>query len=226
MDDSTRSSRTLHGSGVSGHAPKDILGRPVVTAADLDAMTPAQRKAAFEASIVTDLGQLPPGYLARLIDHAERTERVVSEVIRLAEKRGHRAGYECAQQVLRLGALAVEHEQIGTVEILRTRVYRLDPQTEDHPLATEVVVAPGVYPLYRQYDAFWWMMTGYINGRGSTKIGDDLFMMGGGDRVYGPAVTFPSRRYGLEQWSDFLAEDVCTEGHSSQRLRISVPGLA
>ena len=46
--------------------PKDILGRPVLTAADLDAMTPAQRKAAFETSIVTDLDQLPKEYLAEL----------------------------------------------------------------------------------------------------------------------------------------------------------------
>jgi hypothetical protein len=51
--------------------PRDILGRPVVTAADLDAMTPQQRKAAFEASIVTDLDQLPPDYVAQLRADAE-----------------------------------------------------------------------------------------------------------------------------------------------------------
>jgi hypothetical protein len=51
--------------------PKDILGRPVLTAADLDAMTPAQRKAAFEASLITDLDQLPADYLARLRADAE-----------------------------------------------------------------------------------------------------------------------------------------------------------
>jgi hypothetical protein len=51
--------------------PKDILGRPILTAADLDAMTPEQRRAAFEASIVTDLDQLPPDYLARLRTDAE-----------------------------------------------------------------------------------------------------------------------------------------------------------
>ena len=50
---------------------KDILSRPVLTAADLDAMTPAQRRAAFDASLVTDLDQLPADYLARLRADAE-----------------------------------------------------------------------------------------------------------------------------------------------------------
>jgi hypothetical protein len=45
---------------------KDILGRPVITAAELEAMTPAQREAAFEASVVTDLDDLPAAYVARL----------------------------------------------------------------------------------------------------------------------------------------------------------------
>jgi hypothetical protein len=44
----------------------DIKGQPVITAAEMDAMTPAQRRAVFEASIVTDLDTLPAAYLARL----------------------------------------------------------------------------------------------------------------------------------------------------------------
>jgi hypothetical protein len=56
--------------------PKDILGRAVVTAAELDALTPAERHAAFEASLVTDLEQLPADYLARLrADAAELIAR-------------------------------------------------------------------------------------------------------------------------------------------------------
>jgi hypothetical protein len=51
--------------------PEDILGRPILTAAELDAMTPEQRKDAFEASLVTDLSQLPPDYVARLRAGAE-----------------------------------------------------------------------------------------------------------------------------------------------------------
>ena len=34
--------------------PKGIFGRPVSTAAEMDAMTPAQRRSAFDASIVTE----------------------------------------------------------------------------------------------------------------------------------------------------------------------------
>lgn len=45
---------------------RDILGRPVLTAAELDAMTPEDRKEAFEARVVTDLAQLPADYLARV----------------------------------------------------------------------------------------------------------------------------------------------------------------
>jgi hypothetical protein len=44
----------------------DLVGEPVITAAEMDAMTPAQRQAAFDASIVTDLDTLPAAYLARL----------------------------------------------------------------------------------------------------------------------------------------------------------------
>ncbi len=46
--------------------PKDFVGGPVLTPAELDEMTPEQRRAAFDASVVTDLDQLPTAYLARL----------------------------------------------------------------------------------------------------------------------------------------------------------------
>jgi len=36
------------------------MDRPVVTAAELDAMTPAERQASFDASVVDDLEQVPP----------------------------------------------------------------------------------------------------------------------------------------------------------------------
>jgi len=54
---------------------KDILGRPVITAAELDAMTPAQREAVFEASVVTDLDDLPATYVARLRTGAADPDR-------------------------------------------------------------------------------------------------------------------------------------------------------
>lgn len=57
--------------GKGSAVPRDILGRPIVTAAELDAMTAAERTAAFDASLVTDLNQLPPDYVARLRAGAE-----------------------------------------------------------------------------------------------------------------------------------------------------------
>jgi hypothetical protein len=63
---------TVGGEEVSGVA-KDILGREIVTAAQLDAMTPAERHERFEASIVTDPNTLPPEYLARVRAHLEAT---------------------------------------------------------------------------------------------------------------------------------------------------------
>lgn len=52
--------------------PKDLLGRPVITAAELDEMTVPEREAAFAASLVTDLDELPPGYVDRLRAGAEQ----------------------------------------------------------------------------------------------------------------------------------------------------------
>lgn len=112
--------------------------------------------------------------------------------------------------------------EIGTVEVLRMRVYPLDPEMGHEALATTVVVEPGTYPLHRDFNAYYWMMTGHINARGFTKIGDGLFTMAKWDEASGPEVTFPSRRYGPDQWAEFLAEDVCTEGHPQQRLRITI----
>ena len=44
----------------------DLFGRPIVTAADLDAMTPHQVEETWKASIVTDPQALPPEYAEAL----------------------------------------------------------------------------------------------------------------------------------------------------------------
>lgn len=44
----------------------DLLGQPVITAAEMDAMTPQQRRAAFRSRVVRDLSELPEEYVARL----------------------------------------------------------------------------------------------------------------------------------------------------------------
>jgi hypothetical protein len=50
---------------------KDLFGRKVVTAAELEAMDPQERHEHFERSIVWDLDTLPPAYLDRLRTRAE-----------------------------------------------------------------------------------------------------------------------------------------------------------
>ena len=88
-------------------------------------------------------------------------------------------------------------------------------------MSTSVIVEPGEYPVYWDDGAVYWLMTGRLNSRGGQKIGDGMFVMGGGDRPHGPDVTFPSRSYGPEQFADFLREEVCVEG-PAQRLRFEV----
>lgn len=51
------------------------MNRDVTTAAELEAMTPPQRQAHFEASIVRDLSQVPAEFLDRL--RARVQDRIV-----------------------------------------------------------------------------------------------------------------------------------------------------
>ncbi|AMU71464.1 hypothetical protein PP298_08130 [Mycobacteroides abscessus] len=107
--------------------------------------------------------------------------------------------------------------QVGTVEILRTRVYPIDPNSEPHPLETTVLVEPGAaFPVYRRIDAYCWVMQGRINQR-VAKIGNGLFEMNGGDTP-GLEVQFPSRTYGSEAFAELLADRISQEG-PEQRLR-------
>jgi hypothetical protein len=113
-----------------------------------------------------------------------------------------------------------EWELAGTVEILRLRIYPLDPQTADQPLATSVAVEPGVYPVYRKADAYCWVMTGRLNER-QEKIADGLFVMHRGDNPSGVEVQFPSRIRGAEEFAELLAHPTCQPG-PDQRLRFSL----
>jgi hypothetical protein len=51
---------------------KDPLGRPVVTADDLDRMTPQQVEDAWAASVVTDPDALPAEYVETIRRRAEQ----------------------------------------------------------------------------------------------------------------------------------------------------------
>lgn len=110
--------------------------------------------------------------------------------------------------------------QVGTVEVLRLRIYPIDPFSKLRTVCTEVVVEPGTFPVYRKYDAFRWIMRGRINER-NEKIGDGLFNMHSGDVPTGLEVQFPSPAYGPEQFAEFLADSLCQPG-PDQRLRFDV----
>jgi hypothetical protein len=116
--------------------------------------------------------------------------------------------------------MSMEWEQVGTVEILRLRIYPIDPMAEDSPLRTYVAVEPGVYPVFRKFDAYRWMMEGRINKR-TAKIGDGLFEMNAGDMPTGPEVRFSSQVFGAEQFAEFLNDPMCQPG-PEQRLRFNI----
>lgn len=110
-------------------------------------------------------------------------------------------------------------ELVGTVEILRQRIYNLDPEASG-PNVTEVVVEPGTFPLYSDGLSYYWSMTGRINARGFHRLGDGLFVLQMNDEGSGAEVTFPSHTYGTDEWQALLDEPVCQEGNPEQRLRI------
>lgn len=96
-------------------------------------------------------------------------------------------------------------EQIGTVQITRTRIYRLDPwQPEDMPGA-DVVVEPGEYPVYRDGLSHYWRMTGVLNHR-HYRMGDGMFAINQGDERSDDDVVFYSKRYGPDEWTDLLVD--------------------
>ena len=109
---------------------------------------------------------------------------------------------------------------IGTVEILRTRVYPLDFEATN-ATRSEVVVEPGVYDLFRDGFTTYWMMRGRLNTR-HERMGDGMFGMRDGDRPSDIEVVFPSRRFGPDEWRDLLAEPAFIEGDPEQRMRVTV----
>lgn len=71
-DDATSTSREALGH--SGYAP--TMASKIWTAAELEQMSPAERKAIFDASIVKDLADAPPEFVARV---RSRVERIIAE---------------------------------------------------------------------------------------------------------------------------------------------------
>lgn len=108
--------------------------------------------------------------------------------------------------------------KIGTVEILRERVYSLDAESRDD-LRSTVFVAPGEYDVFTDGMTTYWMLHGRLNKRGSYRLGDGLFSMQESDEPSDIEVVFPSRRFGPDEWADLLAAPECAEG-PNQRLRV------
>lgn len=115
--------------------------------------------------------------------------------------------------------------RIGTVEILRARVYNLDAESHD-PHASTVVVEPGEYELYSDDLSTFWIMRGKLNMRGLWNAGDGMFLMRGHDKRSDIDVVFPSRRFGATEWADMLKSPEATEGHAGQRVRVTLTGGA
>lgn len=111
--------------------------------------------------------------------------------------------------------------QIGHIEILKARVYNLDAECHC-PNSSTVFVEPGQYPVCSDGMATFWLMRGQLNQRGIWRMGDGMFGLHQSDRPSGIEVTFPSRRFGPDEWADLLASPEATDGHEAQRIRFSV----
>src|SRR5262245_16311382 len=101
--------------------------------------------------------------------------------------------------------------KIGTVEILRHRIYPLDAESRDE-LRTTVVVEPGIYDVYGDGLSTFWLMRGHVNPRSIRRMGDGLFMMQPSDQSSDVEVQFPSQVFGPDEFADLLAGPECAEG--------------
>lgn len=111
--------------------------------------------------------------------------------------------------------------KIGTAEVLRGRTYDLDADSPPSDLKTTVVVMPGVYDVLSNGFTTVIMLTGQINQRGMNRLGDGMFTAVEGDvPEVGLDVRFPSKRFGPDEWSEFLAGPTCRDGGPEQRLRV------
>lgn len=114
--------------------------------------------------------------------------------------------------------------QIGTVETLINRVYKINPLLETWE-GNSAFVAPGVWPLLRteQGDHFWVM-----DGRASewcadiAHIGEGMFAVHQGDVVSDDKVIVTGKRYTESEWEPFAAADPLCQPGPEQRLLITL----
>jgi hypothetical protein len=121
--------------------------------------------------------------------------------------------------------------KIGTVELLRARIYdAVEPGVRD------VAVAPGVYDLFYDEVAgrYYWEMLGRRSKRvpgftsGMQSLGNGMFAF-----HHRPTADVVSDEEALARTApmtaaaiaEMLDDDICAEGHEEQRLRISITDL-
>ena len=116
-----------------------------------------------------------------------------------------------------------DFKQVGTVEILRTRLYNIDPYARPEPTATEAIVEPGVFPLLSDGYSHVWIMSGILNGQ-FLRRGDGLFLAVRGANAIplNIDVKFPSKFFGPDDWKEMLDDPTVREGDPEQRLRITM----
>lgn len=109
---------------------------------------------------------------------------------------------------------------VGTIELLRSRVYPLDAEATNNDTRSEVLVEPGTYDVFSDGMTTFWMMRGNLNQRGAWRMGDGMFALNTSDSPSEIEVKFPSKRFGPDEWADLIADDIFQEGHPSQRWRL------
>lgn len=109
--------------------------------------------------------------------------------------------------------------KIGTVELLAVRVYPLDAKNMA-PDRTEVIVQPGVYDLFSDGYNRYWVMTGKVNLRGFSNVGNGMFMAVGHDEDGDIDVTFPSPRFSPKEWDELMTWPECQSGPHA-RLQVT-----
>jgi len=117
-----------------------------------------------------------------------------------------------------------DFKHVGTVEILRSRIYNLDPYADPNDLtATTVIVEPGSYPLMYDGWSYLWVLTGVLNGQWLRR-GDGLFVATPEANAIPTniPVTFPSKLFGADEWKELVDHESAQEGHPEQRLRITI----
>lgn len=115
-----------------------------------------------------------------------------------------------------------EFKQIGTFEVMRPRVYALDPEVPASTVGgSEVLVQPGVYPLFCDGLSYLWVMEGTLNLGGVRRRGDGLIFATRGDVDSGIGVKFPSRIMGEDEFRVLCEHPDGTAG-PEQRYQVTL----